>query len=334
MPFDRRQNRRGLAAAAAVALALVAPDARALDCSKAREDVDKTICSDPAAKTADEAMGAAYVALKARLPAKDAPALLASQRAWVERRNYSCDASAADGAACLARISAARAAFLEGRPEGGSYGAGAFQPVLASRKPKGKGDWDISVSLAKFANPASPAEKAFNAAVDKQFAEAPLRSPRDPDVEALSYGAAMRVTWASGELIAAEIALERYEGGAHPTSGTDHVTIDGRTGKALAFRDVFDDAGAKKAIALCETQVIAQRKEKGAEQDGGGASAEGFTSLPEAFREIAAWRFAAAETEVIFDVYSIGSYAEGEYSCTFPNGALRPLVKAGFPLPP
>jgi uncharacterized protein len=49
----------------AVLLAGIASPARAFDCARARTPLEKTICADPAARQADDAMGAAYIVVQA-----------------------------------------------------------------------------------------------------------------------------------------------------------------------------------------------------------------------------------------------------------------------------
>ncbi|MDP4822404.1 MAG: lysozyme inhibitor LprI family protein, partial [Aestuariivirgaceae bacterium] len=68
-------------------LACAGTPAQAFDCAKAATQVERTICANPELKVADDAMGAAYKALKARLAGDEAAELLQSQRVWLASRN-------------------------------------------------------------------------------------------------------------------------------------------------------------------------------------------------------------------------------------------------------
>ena len=66
----------------------VATPALAIDCSKASDPMDKTICASAALKSADAAMGQAYAALLKTAPDADVRAMLVnSQRRWIAARN-------------------------------------------------------------------------------------------------------------------------------------------------------------------------------------------------------------------------------------------------------
>ena len=86
-------KRRGLWLAA-LALALLAmagaPTASAqeasFDCLQADRPIERLICSDPQLMELDGALGAAFVAWRQRLPAKDREAALVVRRAWLAKR--------------------------------------------------------------------------------------------------------------------------------------------------------------------------------------------------------------------------------------------------------
>ncbi|BAM88472.1 conserved hypothetical protein [Bradyrhizobium oligotrophicum S58] len=70
----------------------LAPQALALDCGKAQQPVDKTICSTPALKKADDAMSAAYFKLLRETTDPDFhEALIRSQRRWLKVRSGGVD---------------------------------------------------------------------------------------------------------------------------------------------------------------------------------------------------------------------------------------------------
>lgn len=90
-------ERRGrwLAAMALALLAMLgAPTASAqeasFDCLQAERPIERLICSDPQLMELDGALGAAFVAWRQRLPAKDREGALAEQRTWLAKRLTAC----------------------------------------------------------------------------------------------------------------------------------------------------------------------------------------------------------------------------------------------------
>ncbi len=316
---------------------LVAGSAQAMDCSKAKAPGEKAICADPAANTADDAMSAAFAKLRSSLAPDQAKALLENQRQWLRNRNFGCEEKkGAVLGSCLREATQARIAALEMRPEAGSYPENTFVPVMIDKNAKRNGEYDITIDLRKFRSAQTPAEQAFNAAVDAILKDAPLHEDRDSSAtHKLGYQATMRVTFAAPTLISAEAEVYMDGGGAHPNTSVSHINIDGRSGKALTSGEVFAAEGRKAALKLCAAQIRQQKEEKGAvDQSDETAKADtADASLSEAFDNIENWRFATGKTDVVFNPYQLGSYAEGAYSCAFDNSELKPLVKPSFPLP-
>ena len=154
---------------------LLAPEAAsAFDCAKAKSADEKAICASPEAKAADDAMAAAYLALRKTAAGADRNALDAAQTRWLGRRSQNC--SDDDGnafhrsktLACFAVASSARAAFLTGAPEAGPGAPTPMAPTFRIEKGR-KGHADVDFQLVKFVQPASPGERAFNAAADKLY---------------------------------------------------------------------------------------------------------------------------------------------------------------------
>jgi len=86
--------------------------------------------------------------------------------AWLALRDSNCaDEKGPALGACLAREPRARIAFLAGAPEAGPGAPGRLAPIFRLQK-GGKGRTDVDVQLLKFVDAATPAERAFNAAVD------------------------------------------------------------------------------------------------------------------------------------------------------------------------
>ncbi|MCB9999935.1 MAG: DUF1311 domain-containing protein [Methylobacteriaceae bacterium] len=65
--------------------------AAAMDCKAAKSDIEKAICASPLALAADEAMVAAYNALRQRVAPAERAALLVAQRNWLKRQGAAAD---------------------------------------------------------------------------------------------------------------------------------------------------------------------------------------------------------------------------------------------------
>ena len=166
--------------------ALAASPALALDCQRAATPSEKAICADPAALAADADLGKAFEALRAG----------STRRPSAARRGRSRLARAAgrelrrsEGpalSACLARETRARLAFLTGAPEAGPGAPGQIAPVFLMQK-GGKGRTDIDIQMLKFVVAATPAERAFNAAVDRLASDLEEPEKDDPQADKWSY---------------------------------------------------------------------------------------------------------------------------------------------------
>ena len=81
---------------------LAGAEANAFDCAKARSASEMAICANPALHANDEQLATLYRDLVSALPADEAQALRADQRAWIADRDKECPAKAKPSpAACL-----------------------------------------------------------------------------------------------------------------------------------------------------------------------------------------------------------------------------------------
>ncbi len=310
-----------------------APTASAFDCAKASKDTEKLICADPAAKAADDAMAAAYEALLPTLK-DDQPAMLkASQVAWIKLREQNCgwQETAAEKTACLVDITTKRTAYLTGTPASGpGYGESPkLTPVLFSR-PFGKGKCSADVSLYRFAGAAAdPGEKALDSwvsqltsAIEKDFGS--YTEGDLPEGMSCEYSATASITYASPDVIAMNVGVYMFGGGAHGNYYTTAVTLDRKNGKTLAFADIFDAAAAKSLTAACTDGIKAEKIKRFAESGIDQAEtdamiANDMTAYAEAIGQgvgdFANWIVYDDRAEVYFAPYALGSYAEGDYTC-------------------
>jgi len=309
---------------------LVASPALALDCQRASTASEKAICADPGALGADSDLGKAFAAQHAALDAKAKAQLSAAEVAWLALRDSNCadDKGPALGA-CLSRETRARIAFLSGAPDAGPGAPGRLAPVFRMQK-GGKGRTDVDVQLLKFIDAATPAERAFNDAVDQLTNDLENPGKDDPLADQWSYRWSMRLAYASPRLISAHADGDSFMGGAHPNSYSVNINIDVARGRAATFADMLDKPAAEKVFALCLKQVRDQKtaREGSVDDDSGAPKA-----LAEATGDLKAWSFGADGATISYDPYAVGAYAEGAFSCSLPYATLRPLARADFPLP-
>lgn len=307
-----------------------------LDCAKPEGSQDKILCADPKAKAADAAMTAAYEALMDASPGEKKDALLQSQIKWLKSRENICGAAnPAALAACLISQTDARRFYLEGRPETGPGVGAKLIPLIIEHEGAG-GEYDINVTLLKFANPNLPGEKLFNDAVDKLVSKIPHVETGDPREDVIySYIVAMRLSYASPKLISAHVETYDYSGGAHGDSTTSNINIDMARDRILRFSDVFQDGAGAKFGAACLQQIEAQKKEKLPGQKFDEETQLNWRqAIKEGLGNLQLWRFSANEAEVSFDPYALGAYVEGSYHCRFAPDFLRPLAKPDSVAPP
>jgi uncharacterized protein YecT (DUF1311 family) len=315
-----------------VAVALASP-AAAFDCNKAATKPEKAICADPTARAADAAMAQAFAALLARQSPAAKPALLAAQTRWIRDRDNAC-ADAPKLAVCLAEQSARRRSFLAGEPEAGPGAPGRLAPVFRYEK-GGKSRAAISLQLLKYPAPTTPAERAFNAAVDRLVG--PLDQPEkdDPGSDRYAHDRTMRLVYASPKLVSADLEGYDDQGGAHPTSFTGNINLEVEKGREAQFSDLLDARGAKAVFALCEKAVIAQKKDReGADAALAPEDLKGLAqSVAEATGKLENWSFGHYKATVNYDPYAVGAYAEGAFDCEIPYATLKAVAKPSFPLP-
>ena len=316
---------------AASALALATP-ALGFDCKLAKTAPEKAICADPAARAADAAMSASFAALRDKLPAPAKAGLAASQSAWIKSRDNAC-ADARPLGKCLAGASAARARFLEVRPDAGPGAPAAMVPVFVHVEGR-KGVTGVSVDSLKFADDSLPGAKVFNVAVAKLSGSVEQPEAGDERGDSHTFELLVTLAYASPRLVSAHGAGYVYSGGAHGGMVLSDVNVDMATGRLLVFADLLDKAGAAKVIAFCTKAV---ETEKRIRLDNAPLSAEdkeqAAKGVAEATPDLGNWSFSTDKATVTYGQYVAGSYAEGAYNCDVPYAMLRPLAKKDFPLP-
>ncbi|MBV8471957.1 MAG: DUF1311 domain-containing protein [Hyphomicrobiales bacterium] len=322
---------------AVLALALAtlgAAPADAFDCKRAASASEKAICADPVALAADGDLDKAFEALRAGADPKTRPQLVAAQLAWLKRRDGNCsDQKGPALAACLTTETRARVAFLNGTPDAGPGAPGRLAPVFRMQK-GGKGRADIDIQVLKFVDAATPAARAFNAAVDKLSTDIEEPDKDDPAADRYAYAWSMRLVYASPRLVSAHADGYADTGGAHPNSFTANINIDMAAGREATFDSLLDKAAAQKVFALCLKQVKDERREREGQDETDADVLETIAKgVTEASGDLKVWGFGADAATLTYDPYVAGAYAEGAFDCVIPYSTLRPLAKPGFPLP-
>ncbi|MFT3810728.1 MAG: lysozyme inhibitor LprI family protein [Micropepsaceae bacterium] len=334
-----------MSSAALTAAIALAPDAAAFDCAKASTDIEKIICADPALKAADDEMAAAYKALIAKAQG-DQPAMLkASQIAWLKLRDANCgwQEKVEEKAACLMEQTTARTDYFNARPASGpGFGDSPALAPYVSAHGFGKGKCSADVSMFRFPGAAANAgEKILNGWVNDLAAslEADYGSYAEgdlPDGMQCEYAAATTITYASPDLIAMNVSVYMFGGGAHGNSTATSLVLDRKSGKALQFADVFGAAGQKALVARCAEGIKAAKYERfgdsGTKEEVEQLVSNDMTSYADAIAAgvagFANWLVYEDRAEVYFAPYELGSYAEGDYTCALPKADLAAAAGA------
>ena len=314
--------------------ALPISSALAFDCKAASTKAEKAICADSNALSADSDLGKAYETLRSTLDAGQRGELGKAQSRWLKTRDSNCDTKGdEESPKCLADESIKRAKFLMGVPESGPGGTGKLVPFFQIEKGE-PGRTDVDVEVFKFANPATPAEKAFNDDIEKLISD--IAQPDKGDTsQDYSFSANTTLTYVSPRLISAQTATSTFNGGAHPMNQSTSSNIDVAAGSEATFANMLDKKAAQQVFDSCAKQVLKQKKVvEGADAD---LSTEAIKNLNETVAsvsgDLALWNFYADKAVITYDQDVVGAHAEGVFDCTIPYTQLRRLVKPGFPLP-
>jgi uncharacterized protein len=307
---------------------LTTSHALAFDCAKAATDTEKTICSQPALKAADDAMSAAYDRLFTRVEAQTQKQLKISQANFIAGREY---CGAGQGAAiCALDKTISRIRFLNGGVEAGALTGPmpALEPLLVQQAGNSKkGLIRLDYAAILFSNPATEGEKAFNAAMVKTSAEANFERQEDmaeysPD-NPWEQSSATRITLLNENMISAETEYYSFEGGAHGNGGVSSVSLNRKTGAPIDVAAALGKTGVDAFVSLCREQIIAVKTERQAGYDPENPydiTKDDFYSddtVRSVINNADAWRLEPGQATVTFNSYVLGAYAEGRFECIF-----------------
>ena len=311
-------------AALAIAIAtlsiLSASATLALDCAKAATNVEREICANPRLKIADDAMAAAYSALRKRLRGNDLKMLAASQRKWLRGRE--------EQPSRILDLTESRRRFLLGAPDSGK-GIGERLIPIFLQKDGSPRSYDVNFELLKFAKPRSPVEKILNTAIDKILDEADLSENLG---ETASEGtrnfqtASAALAFASEKFLSLRIYSTQSFGGAQGMRQTQAINVELDRGTLLDIGKLFGTTGLSILKKQCAQQLLLQKIEQlGEKYRFDDDPSYNDVAMEKALKSSANWTFWENRAELIFNVGDIGSYREPEYLCSFTTDSL-PLM--------
>ncbi|MDE1173130.1 MAG: lysozyme inhibitor LprI family protein [Parvibaculaceae bacterium] len=326
-----------LTAAMSFLLISGAGPALAFDCGKASDKISKAICADPAVRTADGEMTAAYEALKKSLPPSRAVFLRDQQRAWLETRNNNCtgwDNKAPVDNACMLAQTRARTAALNPRPELALPGAPVFAAAIDGRIDP---SFRLSATLIypQVPEASTPGLKRLNAAIRKAAeGDGQWRTVSKKDMggsaAGYQYMQTYTIPYASPDLVSVALSIYAFTGGAHGMSTVQGVNVLTKLDRPLKAGDIVAPEKLKEATAFCRG-VLGKIKSK--YEDPATDSFMTDDAIAANMKEDGDWIIGKDGATVHYNPYDIGAYAEGAFDCLIPWADLKGFAPAQSPLP-
>ena len=326
-----------LRAAFAVAILVGAPaEAQAFDCNKARSQVEIAICNNPDLIESDNAMAAAYLALRNSYSSAEKRSLSLSERRWVAAREARCGGETGVAQVqCIARETEERKLLFTGRSLTGPGPASRMVPKFLVQEP-GAQHYEVDFTLFRFAEPQTAGETLFNREVEKLIAAAPMGKTGNeaPAGGSLSSTAAMKLTYASAQFISAAVSFSSFDGGAHGNSSVANINIDLSTGQLADAATLFDGAAQDRLFEECKKQIISQKIKNlpGGEHKPEDDSLYSDDTVRQHIADLSRWSFSQSTTTITFDAYAVGAYAEGPFACEFDTRLLHEAAGGNFPV--
>jgi|GEM_PF-2112111 len=314
----------------AVILTLAAYPAQAIDCTKAKNNVERAICGDQQALAADKALGLAYSHLLGVLSDDERADLRLSQNEWIQERDSTCFAKRADTPLpkCLAKEATNRQTLLEGKP-------GLFRPVLIYRPATSK-TAKLSINAIKFTGTGVWQTKANAWIEDLVKGAIDDAKPDRPPLPSESFYVELNIgVYASPRLVSVSSGYNNYVGQAHEFRLSRNLNIEIPTGQELKFDDYFKGAKASELFQECRSQVLKQRID-GADIHGLTEDEASNVDLQEVINrtsDFSGWSFGSDGVSIDYGDYAFGGYGRCMCSCDIPYSRLRPLISDGLSLP-
>ncbi len=321
-------------------LTLAAHSALAIDCNRAKSDIERAICGDAEARAADHALGAAFDRLRGLLPDDERTGLRSSQIKWIQTRDGTCLANRADTALskCIARESEKRRRFLEGRPATGDTEEDRFRPVFIFHPPT-RNTARLSVEAIKFTGSGAWQAKA-NASIDKMVKDAiddlKLNDNRQP-TPGENYFVELHISlpFATQRLLSVHAEYNNYLGQAHPYHWSTNINMETSVGRELTFDSSIAPDKASELFQYCRSQVVKQKSDA-ADVHGlssSEASNVGLQEVIDGTKKFSDWSFSKTGVVIDYGDYAFGGYGACMCMCTVPYSQLRPVARHDLPLP-
>jgi len=305
------------------------------DCAKATTAVEKIICGNPEAATADRKMADAYrqrLESLTDLAARDH--LQRDQVVWLADRQRMCAGQQGDEAAtCQRDLAEQRMDWLVALPAGADY------PFIADRRlmeegRRGGTPYRIAVSYPVFERPGVDYARA-NAAIKgwaDKFAAQMRPSPQgDNGMPGVGWffesGHVVQIV--RSRLATVDADWMSYGGGAHPNSGRTAWHVELTTGRLLGLDDILDPASG---WADAVTGLVRADLKKQFEERPGFEESLAPAELRKMVIEPGHWIFTDDKVTLTFDPYAVGPYAAGPYEVELPYATLKPYIRKDGPL--
>jgi len=311
------------------------------DCTKAKTAADQMLCSDAGVARNDREMAQAYARLKRTETPQSFASVQAAQRAWLAYVLKSCHGSGPmpedqgaknDLQGCLGDAYGDRADRLKNIAVATS-GALILEPRMRyfTRAKPDTEDSDIYPWMS-----GGPQAQAFNAWIAKSLALSKRRID-DKDLFAftpdqigdlkLSARRTYTVYRFDDRIVSFETYVDDYTGGAHEVLSEKQFNWDMRKAAPIAPGDVFVKDWKAAVTDYCLADL---RKQFGEAR--GAAGEEGLKRADvAAVVDSGAFLFGTKSLRVHFTVYTITSFAGGEYDVDIPYKVLKPYARVDAP---
>ncbi len=310
------------------------------DCSKAALAADQMICSDAALSKADAKMASAYRRLQKEETAASFTTVQAAQRAWIDYVRKSCGGNAKTSKDqgdrntlqdCLSENYTDRAERLDAIKVQKS-GALILEPRARFFSRLAKPQTEDSDFYPWMSG--GPEATPFNAWIgktlnlDKRRMDDKDLFPFGHDVDDLKLSARRTYSVARFDthVVSFQVWTFDYTGGAHEAIGEEEFNWDVAHARPFGPQDVFikgkDWAGF--ATAYCLKDLKRQFDDQQADGPDK-AAVESVVGGP-------AWLFGRDHATVHFTVYTVASFAGGEYDVDIPYTELKPYLRSDSPV--
>jgi len=344
--------------------------AASFDCAKATKAQEKAICASPVLSAADDKMAAAYQDMLRAATFEMKPWVLDEQREWVRGMEGACKAGDAGKSldACLLvyeekRTKALRHMVLHAggatfiwhsikrtAPDDAETlelerGSGVDHGTLNASWPQAaNASWPQAANASRPQAAEEGAEwLAWNKAIEGAAlamadpnAKQPPAKWADISPAGIDIDLNASVGQVGPELVTAAIGIEWYgHGAAHPNHNSIQFNWMLKEKRELKPSDVFQSESGWSAFLQARCDAYLHKK-----LDADGASYQSFMQpgeMVKTVREIVEnpenWQLDAQGITIPFQPYAVACYACTPDPMTVPWADLKPMMKAGFPVP-